>query len=59
MAWAAEVLNLRRSALLNVDGDTEGDAGGGADAGAREDIGEVSAFWEFVVILRNVIITLN
>ena len=41
MEYAAEVLNLRRSSSTNDDGDAEDGAGGGADAGAGEDIGEV------------------
>ena len=45
MAWAAKVLNLRQSPPINVDGDAEDGAGGGA-FGSH-------------VILRNVIITLN
>ena len=41
MAWAAELLNLRQSPPINVDGDAKDGAGGGADDGVREDIGEV------------------
>ena len=41
MEWAAEVLNLRRSSPTNDDGDAEGGAGCGADAGVGEDLGEV------------------
>ena len=41
MAWAAEVLNLRRNPPINDDGDAKDGAGGGADAGAGEYIGEV------------------
>ena len=41
MAWAAEVLNLRRSPPINVAGDAEDGAGGGFDATVHEDIGEV------------------
>ena len=41
MAWAAELLNLRQSPPINVDGDAEDGTGGGAGDAVREDIGEV------------------
>ena len=41
MAWAAKVLNLRRSPPINVAGDAEDGACGGFDATVHEDIGEV------------------
>ena len=41
MAWAAEVLNLRRSPPINDDEDANDGTGGGADAGVGEVVGEV------------------
>ena len=41
MAWAAKVLNLRRSPPINDDEDADDGAGGGADACAGEVVGEV------------------
>ena len=51
MAWAAEVLNHRRSPPIDIVEEGNDDVGDGTDAGVREDVGDVC--------LRSVIITLN